>query len=666
MNINSGGADNNGTQNVDRLRIDNGSPLTAQADFPGYEEPVELTGLRQILSPIPAFTRDEDITQRILKTERKSEGTSESFWGVDSQTGKFFYLKTEVNSNKLKTEILADAIYKEMGIRVPNKQQVIFEGKHWIASEEIPDAKPCQLATLEEHREQLSKGFVVDALLANYDVFGLITNANILISEGQLYRIDSGGTFNYRGRHGEKSYSQIACPEIDSLRDPAYVTGKVYNGVSNEEITLQVQELVKKLSNEKIRVLVRESGIDNPHDIEEALIGRLAYLEERYVTGKGESELESLASIETFPGVLKVEANNLIDNLMQGVDRIERFILEHNGDFEDLERLAADLPQSVENQPVSPHLLKLLELREQLKAVLPTNRELNWSEGVDSRELVHSRAAYYQSLNRVNRLLGLPTTTINEDEEVEDLKRNIEAESIKISQELSSHVTGFEDLIKILQSGKLMSKSKQQRETGTYQSKVISKSTFETHQIVFDRRTFRTEYSAPEGSPKVPPVVFMIPSIYLLSNYQGMESDGWHAFGRNHDEASSIVEDFSINVGNSNLVIMVPEEYRETLISEVSTMASNVESSDDLLERYNIVFMPASCYREEVTGRLLYSSDFTQNPKPLQDTYKLAKRALPKQKLVRGRLLRNGNVGHGSASRNKPLSQYVHLDAQNT
>lgn len=610
MNNSSGGKDTNGTLNMDGLIVDDGDSLRVQADFPRYEEPLELTRLRQILSPSPAFTRDEDITQRISRTERNSEGTAESFWCVDSQTGKSFYLKTETDTNKLKTEILADAIYKELGIRVPNKQLVIYEGKNWIASEEIPDAEPCQLATLEERREQLSKGFAVDALLANYDVFGLITNANILISEGQLYRVDSGGAFNYRGRHGEKPYSPIACPEVDSMRDSAYVTGKVYNEVSNEEISLQVQELIQKLPAEKIGVLVHESGIDNPQEIEEALIGRLAYLEERYVIGKGESELESLASIESFPEVLKVEANGVVDNLMQGVDRIERFILEHNGDFEDLERLVADLPQSVESQPVSSHLLKLLELREQLKAVLPTNRELNWSEGVGSRELVHSRAAYYQSLNRVNRLLGLPTTLINEDEEVEHLKRNIEAESIRVSQELSSHVTGFEDLIKILQSGKLMSKSKQQRETGTYQSKVISKSTSETHQIVFDRRTFRTEYSAPEGSPKVPPVVFMIPSIYLLSNYQGMESDGWHAFGRNHDEATSVVEDFSINVGNSNLVIMVPEEYRETLISELSTMASNGESSEDLLERYNIVFMPASCYREEVTGRLLYSRDF--------------------------------------------------------
>ena len=666
LNINTGGEDNNGTLNVDKSNLDDGSPLTPQAASSGaYEVPAELRKLNHILNPIPDFTREEDVSQRIVKTERISEGTSESFWSVDAQTGKSFYLKTEVDSNKLKSEILADSIYKELGIKVPNKQLVTYNGKYWIASEEILDAKPCYLATLEEYREQLSKGFVADALLANRDVFGLVNNSNILLSAGQLYRVDSGATFNYRDRHGKKPYSSIACPEIDSMRNPQFPTGKLYEGVTNEEIALQVQELVRRLSIEMIRALVRESGIDNPQDIEAALLGRLAYLKERFVSEEGESELESLASIKSFPRALKEEAQSIIDTLTQGRATIESFELEHKSNFDDLERLSEDVPQSVGFQEVTPYVLKLLELREQLRNVLPANREIKGSQGVECRELVNSRVAYYQSLNRVNRLLGLPISVLDEDEEVEFIKRNIEAESIRISEELSSHVTGFEDLIKILQSGKLMSKFKQQCETGTFQAKVVSKSTSEMHQIVFDRRAFRTEYSAPGGSPKVPPVVFMVPSVYLLSNYQGMDSDGWHAFGRNHDEATSIVEDFSINVGNSNLVIMVPEEYREDLISELSAMASNGESTDDLLVRFNIVFLPTSCYREGVTGRLLYSSDFAQNPKPLQDAYKLARKSLPAKKLVRGRLLRNGNVGHGSTSWNKPLYQYVQASGQN-
>lgn len=624
-----------------------------------YEEPAELKELRRMINSVPTFGKNEDISTRILKTPRITEGTSESFWGVDSETGKSFYLKTEADENKLNAEILADSIYRQAGIKIPNKQLVIYGGKIWIASEEIPEAKPCYLGTLEQYQEQIKQGFVVDALLANHDVFGLVTNANIMESDGQLYRIDSGGTFTYRGRHGEKPYSRIACPDIDSMRNPDFTTGKIYSGVTDEQIALQVGSLIQKLTPEKIRTLIEESGINNPQDIEKALIGRLAYLNERFVMGEGEKQLEFLASVESFPEALKAEAQIAIDTLMHGRSAIESFLVDHRSDFDELTKLEDSIPQPGEWVNVSPRKLKVLELVQGLNVIGPSPQEVNYPEDISCKELAQAKAAYYQALNQVNQLLGRRETVINEKEEIEYIKRNIEAESIKTNQELSSHVTGFEDLIKILQSGKLMSKAKQQTETGAFQAKISSKSTSEMHQIVFDRRSFRPEYSSPEGSPKVPPVIFMIPSSHLLSNYQGMDSDGWHAFGKEHNEVSGTIDDFSIEVGNPNLVIMVPEEYRDALRSQLVSMISQEEGMDEAEKRMNIVYMPKECYRESETGRLLCSGDFTRDSRPLQKVYEIAEKILPEPKLVRGRILRNGNLGHGSASWNKPLFQYI-------
>ncbi len=624
-----------------------------------YEEPDELKELKRIIGYRSVFEKNEDVSQRISKTERRTEGTSESFWGIDSETGKSFYLKTEMDDNKLKAEILADSIYRLAGVKTPNKQLVVYGDKIWIASEELPDAKPCYLGTLGQYQEQIGKGFVVDALLANHDVFGLVTNANIMESNGQLYRLDSGGTFSYRGRHGEKLYSEIACPDIDSMRNPDFTTGKIYSGVTDEQIALQVGSLIQKLTPEKIHTLIEESGINNPQDIEEALIGRLAYLNERFVTGEGKKQLEFLASVDSFPEALKMQVQIVIDTLTHGRLVIENFLIDHQSDFDELANLEEKTPQPGELMNVSPRTFKVLELIQKLDRILPSSQGMNYPEDISCIELVQARATYYQTLNHVNQPLGRRTTVISKEEEIEYIKRNTEAESIRTSQELSSHVTGFADLIKILQSGKLISKARQQNEIGTFQAKITSKSTSEMHQIVFDRRTFRPEYSSPEGSPKVPPVVFMIPSTYLLSNYQGMDSDGWHAFGKKHNEASGEIDDFSIEVGNPNLVIMVPEEYRDTLRLHLASMVSQGESVDEVEKRVNIVYMPEDCYRESETGRLLYSSDFIQDSRPLQKAYKIAKGRLPKQKLVRGRILRNGNLGHGSASWNKPLSQYV-------
>lgn len=106
-------------------------------------------------------------------------------------------------------------------------------------------------ATLESRKgsktvnEEIQKGFVLDCLLANWDVIGLAKD-NILISDGVI-RVDNGGCLDKRARGGKKTFGE-AVTEIKTMRE--YDPGKeIYGSITDEEIRRQIEILDKNRLN---------------------------------------------------------------------------------------------------------------------------------------------------------------------------------------------------------------------------------------------------------------------------------------------------------------------------------------------------------------------------------------------------------------------------------
>ena len=169
-----------------------------------------------------------------------------------------------------------------------------MDGREAIASPAVPEATPASKEA-QGGSEDVQKGFVADAFLANWDVVGLVYD-NIVQGEDGFYRIDNGGSLIFRAQGGDKTYSPDSIPELQSMRVPGRPTGEVFAGITEDEIGRQARELVSKLSPEDIRAIIDESGLEGKDRdrILTGLLGRREYLVKTY----GEPEPEKSSNPE--------------------------------------------------------------------------------------------------------------------------------------------------------------------------------------------------------------------------------------------------------------------------------------------------------------------------------------------------------------------------------
>lgn len=221
-------------------------------------------------------------------------GSNEGGW-YEKPNGERFYVKFYENPSQGQAEFVANAIYAKLGIKAVRSEIIQLDGREAIASPAVPEAMPASREA-QGGSEDVQKGFVADAFLANWDVVGLVYD-NIVQGEDGFYRIDNGGSLIFRAQGGDKAYSPDSIPELQSMRVPGRPTGEVFAGITEDEIGRQARELVSKLSPEDIRTIVDESGLEggDRDRILTGLLGRREYLAKTYV----ESEPEGLSNPES-------------------------------------------------------------------------------------------------------------------------------------------------------------------------------------------------------------------------------------------------------------------------------------------------------------------------------------------------------------------------------
>lgn len=222
---------------------------------------------------------------------------------------------TKLTKDHLQNETDADAAYKALGIPTADsavatdstgKVYKLSKFMHGQTLAEWESGK--SQAEIEAMHAQIRKGFVADALLANWDAIGLAKD-NILIVNGVPHRIDNGGALKYRAQGAPKGAAfGTTVGELDTLlfAGKNAVAASVYKGITKEEMKAQLADILK---HEKALL----ASISDPHtrSIVEARIG--------YLIGKLGKPADDTFEI-TAPSTKKVKA--LIDENMKVGDKL--------------------------------------------------------------------------------------------------------------------------------------------------------------------------------------------------------------------------------------------------------------------------------------------------------------------------------------------------------
>jgi len=184
--------------------------------------------------------------------------------------GNLFYIKHE-SSERSKSEVFATNIYKEAGINVPDVELINYNGtlatkSKWldnpITHTAFSDSPPEQLLNSPDVKD----GFFVDVLLGNYDVAGANYD-NLVESNGRIYRVDNGGTFQHRAKSTElkqnyHDWDGDYVEELSSMMDTQYNSGKIFSTMTDDDIKRASDNLLK-LTNSKIEAITENSGFSD-------------------------------------------------------------------------------------------------------------------------------------------------------------------------------------------------------------------------------------------------------------------------------------------------------------------------------------------------------------------------------------------------------------------
>lgn len=171
----------------------------------------------------------------------------------DAATGRRYVVKKGASPEHLRSEFAADQAYRAAGINVPEAR--IYPG---------PNGEPTKVAEFIDGtdmnklpqgqknfvKQELRKGFVVDALLANWDVVGLSEDNVKLGADGKVYRIDNGGALFFKAMGGKKPAGSFGkeVKELASMRNKQKTSGKVFGTLTDAEVAQQVEGIFSKIS----------------------------------------------------------------------------------------------------------------------------------------------------------------------------------------------------------------------------------------------------------------------------------------------------------------------------------------------------------------------------------------------------------------------------------
>jgi hypothetical protein len=167
------------------------------------------------------------------------------------------------NYEQVKYEGITNNIYEALGISVPKHK---IDTKNKVLILEYIDGtllKDVNTELFKKAKEDLKKGFIVDVLLANWDVIGMEFDNIIIPKNGKpAVRIDNGGSLIFRAQGKKKDFTDYPS-EINSMRDKdiSPQAFKIFGDITEKEIDEQITQIL--IPNYKIILSLTPKELQN-------------------------------------------------------------------------------------------------------------------------------------------------------------------------------------------------------------------------------------------------------------------------------------------------------------------------------------------------------------------------------------------------------------------
>jgi 8-oxo-dGTP pyrophosphatase MutT (NUDIX family) len=265
------------------------------------------------------FPKDAEEFKKLTYVKNVNGGSGGVYIFKDP-SGREFTFKCLDNQEQMNEEILADALYKSLGVLVPDFAAYKTDGS--IKPNSMPENIKChgifRLALFIEpaqvhsknDTQEVRKHFLVDAFLANWDIV-VDKLKNIIIDKQQQYwRVDNGGALQYSARgalkaESSKGWNPFVVSELETMRDPNINNGAdYYTGLTNEDLKEQLEDILQHKAQmlQTLETVSKALNIKDVRALREMLGRRLSYL--AHVLGKTASSRHEPAANHTAAGVL--------------------------------------------------------------------------------------------------------------------------------------------------------------------------------------------------------------------------------------------------------------------------------------------------------------------------------------------------------------------------
>lgn len=172
-----------------------------------------------------------------LKVIKRLGGSTGAELVEDSKGNQYVMKKGSNTSNEhVKSEYLTNQLYDLLGQRVPDYELYEENGEVVMLSKYIP----MTTTPTSKNYDEMAKGFVVDALLANWDVY---QNDNCLIdSAGRVIRVDNGGALGFRAQGSKKNFGN----KVDDFLSMQKYNPSIVANLTIQDYINQIDEVLKK------------------------------------------------------------------------------------------------------------------------------------------------------------------------------------------------------------------------------------------------------------------------------------------------------------------------------------------------------------------------------------------------------------------------------------
>lgn len=207
-------------------------------------------------------------------------GTQGAKWATGPGGTKWLVKQYKGDEDRVATELLGNAIYREMGAKAaPAGVVTLPNGKKALTYEGL-DGAPKKITAPSK---ELGDHYMTDALLANWDFIGA-TDDNILWGpDGKPFRVDQGGVLFFRAQGTMKPFSGHEVKEVESMLKAGQGQGYGKVVVTQDGLIAQAKEIGETMTDAVIDSLVDSAPFSNESLRESARIalkGRVDWMRE--------------------------------------------------------------------------------------------------------------------------------------------------------------------------------------------------------------------------------------------------------------------------------------------------------------------------------------------------------------------------------------------------